>query len=79
MPPHISVREVMQKIKGKTSRKMLTEFRRLSRLYWGRHQWARGYFASSSGNVTDEVILQYIQLQDVQECAHDDDFTLAQV
>jgi len=79
MPPHISASEVMQKIKGKISRKMLTEFRWLSRLYWGRHLWARGNFVSSSGNVTDEVILQYIQLQDVQECVHDDDFTLAQV
>jgi len=33
MPPHISVSEVMQKIKGKAPLKKLIEFRRLSRLY----------------------------------------------
>jgi putative transposase len=77
--PHISVSEVMQRIKGKTSRKMLSEHRRLAKEFWGRHLWARGYFVVSSGNVTDEVILQYIQHQDVQERARDDDFTLGQV
>lgn len=66
MPPYISVSEVMQKIRGKTARKMLTEYRWLAKEFWGRHLWARGYFAASSGNVTDEVILQYIQLQDVK-------------
>src|SRR5262245_12074205 len=29
----------------------------------GRHLWTRGYFAASSGNVTDEVIMQYIATQ----------------
>ena len=53
----------MQSIKGKSSRKMMLEFRNLSKQFWGRHIWARGYFAASSGNVTDEVIMQYIELQ----------------
>jgi len=42
---------------------MLSEFKALSRTFWGRHIWGRGYFAASSGNVTDEVIMQYIELQ----------------
>ena len=63
VPPHISVSSLMQSIKGKSSRKMLSEFKPLSRAFWGRHIWARGYFAASSGNVTDEVIMQYIELQ----------------
>lgn len=33
------------------------------RQFWGRHIWARGYFAASSGNVTDEVIITYIEAQ----------------
>jgi putative transposase len=32
-------------------------------VYWGRHLWARGYFVASSGNVTDEVIAEYIEKQ----------------
>lgn len=41
---------------------MLQEFGGLWQ-FWGRHLWARGYFAASSGNVTDEVIKQYIESQ----------------
>ena len=63
VPPHISVSKLMQSIKGKSSRKMMMEYNGLSRTFWGRHIWARGYFAASSGNVTDEVIMQYIELQ----------------
>ena len=31
--------------------------------FWGRHLWARGYFCCSSGNVTDEVVAEYIANQ----------------
>jgi len=63
VPPHISVSQLVQSIKGKTSRKMLMEYKGLSRKFWGRHMWARGYFVASSGNVTDEVIIKYIEEQ----------------
>ncbi|MEQ8162562.1 MAG: IS200/IS605 family transposase [Smithellaceae bacterium] len=66
MPPHISVSHLVQSIKGKTSRKMMTEFKSLSRTFWGRHMWARGYFVASSGNVTDEVIMKYIEQQNIE-------------
>ena len=62
-PPHIAVSDLMQRIKGKTSRKLLMEYKRLNQEFWGRHIWARGYFVASSGNVTDEVILRYIEEQ----------------
>jgi len=39
------------------------EYKRLSKTFWGRHMWARGYFVASSGNVTDEVIMKYIEEQ----------------
>ena len=63
VPPHLSVSHVMQSLKGKTSRKMMSEFKHLSRTFGGRHIWARGYFVASSGNVTDEVIIKYIEMQ----------------
>ncbi|MEO6218640.1 MAG: transposase [Sphingomonas sp.] len=28
--------------------------------YWGQRFWARGYFCTTSGNITDEVIMQYL-------------------
>ena len=54
-PPHISVSSMVQMLKGKTSRKMLGEFKPLQKAFWGRHFWARGYFVASSGTITDEV------------------------
>ncbi len=75
-PPNLAVSKLMQSIKGKTSRKLLSEYRSLSREFWGRHLWARGYFVASSGNVTDEVIAQYIEMQDKMERARDDDFSI---
>ena len=77
LPPQISVSKLVGRIKGKTSRRLLAENRRLSGQFWGRHLWGRGYFAASSGNVTDDVIMQYIAEQDLEERAQDDDFTLA--
>lgn len=66
-PPNLSPSQIMQYIKGKTSRKQLMEFRHLQKQYWGRHLWARGYFVASSGNVTDEAIMEYIKRQDGTE------------
>lgn len=66
-PPNISPSKIMQYIKGKTSRKLLLEFKHLQKQYWGRHLWARGYFVASSGNVTDEVIMEYIRQQEGTE------------
>ena len=56
VPPHISVSDLVQSLKGKASRKLMLESKSLSRQFWGRHIWARGDFVASSGNVMDEVI-----------------------
>jgi hypothetical protein len=45
---------------GLRGNRLLREFRALNKEFWGRHLWARGYFAASSGNVTDDVIKKYI-------------------
>ena len=68
-PPNVSPSKVMQYIKGKTSRKLMMEFRHIQKQFWGRHLWARGYFVASSGNVTDEAIMEYIRSQDGTEPA----------
>lgn len=76
VPPFVPASNVMKRIKGKTSRKLLSESRILAKKFWGRHLWARGYFCASSGNVTDEVIAQYIEQQKLQERDRDDDFSI---
>lgn len=71
LPPQVTISRLVQRLKGKTSFKLLNEFPHLRKTYWGRHFWARGYFCCSSGNVTDEMIIQYIEKQDA---ASDDNF-----
>ena len=61
MPPYLSVSKLVQYLKGKTSRKVQQEFPELRKRYWGKHLWAVGYFVRTTGNVTDEMIKQYIE------------------
>ncbi|NCP07153.1 MAG: IS200/IS605 family transposase [Flavobacteriales bacterium] len=75
VPPHISVSKLMQYIKGKSSRKVMSEFKAISKMYWGRHFWARGYFVVSSGTITDEMIMEYIEKQDIED--KDGDFKIS--
>ena len=72
-PPTLSPSKIMQYIKGKTSRKLMMEFKHVQNQYWGRHLWARGYFVATSGNVTDEAIAEYIRVQDGTEPSDGDD------
>ena len=60
IPPHLSVSEFVKIAKGRSSRKIQQEFPQIHKEYWGRHFWGRGYFSSTSGNVTDEIINNYI-------------------
>ena len=64
VPPNLAVSDLVQRLKGRSSRLLLDEFAELKRQFWGRHVWARGYFVASSGNVTDEIIKQYIESQE---------------
>ncbi len=60
--PKLSLSNVMQRIKGRSSRRIQMEFPELRKRYWGRRFWARGYFSTTSGNVTDDIITQYLEL-----------------
>lgn len=60
IPPHIAVSDFVKKAKGRSWRKIQQEFPEIGERYWGRHFWGRGYFSSTSGNVTDEIINAYL-------------------
>jgi putative transposase len=79
VPPYVSVSDLLQHLKGRSSRRMLQEFGELNRQFWGRHLWARGYFAASSGNVTDEIIKQYIESQGQEPTGEDKDFRVGEL
>ncbi len=76
VPPTLSIANLVQYLKGKTSRKLLMEDKQLSKTNWGQHLWARGYFATTSGTVTDETIMNYIENQDDDVEDRSDGFTV---
>lgn len=77
IPPKLAPSRVMQAIKGKSSHHLLRDYRKLRKEFWGRHLWARGYFVASSGNVTDEVLEEYIESQGV-EPKDDENFKISE-
>jgi len=74
IPPSLSVSRAVEYLKGKSSHRLLSEYKELRKRYWGQHLWAGGYWIASSGNVTDEAWLEYIKTQSPPE--PDDDFTV---
>lgn len=79
VPPNIAVSDLVQQLKGRSSRKMLEEFGELRRQFLGQHLWARGYFVASSGHVTDEVIAQYIEMQNEKPQSDDENFQVGEL
>jgi putative transposase len=75
-PPTVTVSKMMQWLKGISSRVLLQEFVHLRRRFWGRHFWARGYLAVSSGNITDEMIQNYIDEQEGEPVVDDSRFQI---
>ena len=61
--PSKSVGEVVQILKGGTSRVIRKEFPELEELLWGDSFWADGYFAESIGQVEEEIVKKYIRDQ----------------
>jgi len=60
-PPKTSLSDLVKRLKGRTSRILQQEFPQLRKQYWGRHFWAIGYGAWSTGNVTEEVVKKYLE------------------
>ena len=60
-PAKLSVSDFVKRVKGRTSRRLQAEFLELKKRYWGRHFWAIGYGAWSTGNITDEMVQEYLE------------------
>ena len=73
---YLSASKLVQYLKGNTSRKLQMGYKELNKQFWGRHMWSRGYFVASNGNVTDDVIKEYIKNQDLQEKNNFDNFEI---
>ncbi|MDR1224449.1 MAG: IS200/IS605 family transposase [Tannerella sp.] len=71
----MAIGKPVQYLKGKSSYKLLMENKQLSKMFWGRHLWGRGYFVATTGTITDDVIKSYIENQD-DSAEQQEDFTI---
>jgi putative transposase len=60
-PPSKSISDLVKRFKGRTSRLLQQEYPELKRLYWGKHFWAIGYGGWSTGNITEEMVQEYLE------------------
>jgi len=60
-PQNMSPSEIMRRIKGRSSSKLFESFPELRKRFWGRHFWARGYFCVTAGELTEEMIKDYLE------------------
>ena len=77
-PPGTSISQLVKRMKGRTSRLLQKEFPKLEKRYWGRHFWATGFGAWSTGNITDEMVQAYLEHHRSKEDNEDSDFILEQ-
>lgn len=74
--PNQDVSRIMQWLKGISSRVLFQEFPHLRKRLWGRHFWARGYLAVSSGTIIDEMIKEYVEEQEGEQIIDDSRFPI---
>ena len=59
-PPKLSISDLLKRLKGRSAKLLLEEYSELKKRYWGGHLWGIGYGVWSTGNITDEMIQQYL-------------------
>ena len=74
--PRLALSDLVKRLKGRSSRMLQAEFPHLKKRYWGRHFWAIGYGAWSTGNITDEMVQQYLEHHRQQSNGEIDTFIL---
>jgi len=75
--PNLDISKVVQWLKGISSQILFIRIPSSKEAqFGGRHLWARGDLAVSSGNITDEMIAQYIQEQEREPIADDSRFSI---
>lgn len=62
-PPKVAVSNLVNSLKGVSSRHLRKEFPEIKNKLWGGSLWSPSYFASSCGGAPLEIIKQYIEQQ----------------
>jgi len=60
-PPSKSISDLVKRLKGRTSRLIQQEYPELKQRYWEKNFWAVGYEVWSTGNVSENVVEEYLE------------------
>ena len=60
-PPKLSISDIIRRLKGRSSRKLLQEYPHLKKRYWGGHFWSIGYGSWSVGQITESLLQEYLE------------------
>jgi len=60
-PPKLSISSIAKQLKGRSSRFLQKDFPHLKKRYWGQRFWGKGFGAWSTGNITDEMVQEYLE------------------
>ncbi len=61
IPPKLAVSDLMRLMKGRSSFLVQRQFPQLKKRYWGKRFWGRGYFSTTNGAITQDIVLQYLE------------------
>lgn len=62
-PPNKSISTVMKALKGASAREWFQQFPETKKELWKGSLWSASYFVSTVGNVSKDVVMQYVQDQ----------------
>ena len=71
-----SFSQILKKLKSRSSIKLQQEFPDLRKRYWCQYFWAIGYGCWSTGNITDEIVNEYLKHNRKPEQGIDEKFIL---
>jgi putative transposase len=60
-PPSFRISDLVKRLKGRSSRLLRKEHPALEKRYWGKYLCGIGYGAQSTGNITEEVVEEYLK------------------
>lgn len=62
-PPDMTPSSIVKSLKGTSARQWFKAFPETKKQLWGGHLWSPSYFMSTLGNVSKEIVNQYIDNQ----------------
>lgn len=62
-PPHYSISDVVKKLKGSAARYWFLKYPETKQKLWKGHLWAPSYFVGTTGNISTNIVSEYIKNQ----------------